>query len=255
METNLGGKRLGSGNKMKVSFKNFERSTHDTSFLFRSTISAGTLVPFMSELMLPGDTFDINLGCSILTHPTIGPLFGSYKVQLDVFQVPIRLYQAGLHMNMLNIGMKMNKMLLPQILIEGTNIIDETKAPDNQQINPSSIFSYLNIRGIGLDIDKGNQSVSRKFNAVPWLAYWDIYKNYYSNKQEEIGAVIHTPASGQKPTVSDISTALTTPLLSIPWETGSTTPLNAIWSYSSRIEIQLDGTIPQPLILENIWII
>ena len=35
-----------------------------------------------------------------------------------------------------------------------------------------------------------NPVAERRFNAIPLLSYWDIYKNYYANKQEEIGAAI-----------------------------------------------------------------
>lgn len=196
-EITIGGERLGAGKKMKAYMHNYERSTHDLSYIWRSTMSAGTLVPFMSKLALPGDTFDIDLECEVLTHPTIGPLFGSYKVQLDVFQVPIRLYQAKLHMNALNVGKEMFNVKLPQIVMQANNI-DTTKDMDNQQINPSSIFNYLGIKGLGhhaLGVDFG--TVGRNFNAIPWLGYWDIYKNYYANKQEEIGAVIHTDLTEQ----------------------------------------------------------
>ena len=84
MQKTLGGDRLGSGKKQKVFLNHFERSTHDLGFIFRTTMSAGTLVPFMSILALPGDTFDIDLECDVKTHPTTGPLFGSFKVQLDI---------------------------------------------------------------------------------------------------------------------------------------------------------------------------
>ncbi|AXH78074.1 MAG: major capsid protein [Microviridae sp.] len=192
MEKTLGGDRLGAGKKQKIEMHNYERSTHDLGYLWRSTMSAGTLVPFLKELALPGDTFDIELNCDVKTHPTIGPLFGSYKVQLDVFQAPIRLYQAALHNNMLKIGMKMSQIKLPimeflanPILLNTIQNIDM----DNAQVNPSCILSYLGIRGIGwTDII----DTKRQFNAIPLLAYWDIYKNYYANKQEEIGAVIHS---------------------------------------------------------------
>ena len=75
----LGGDRLGSGKRMKVEMHGYERSTHDLSYIWRSTASAGTLIPFMSELCLPGDTWDIDLQAEVLTHPTIGPLFGASK--------------------------------------------------------------------------------------------------------------------------------------------------------------------------------
>jgi hypothetical protein len=105
MKTQLGGDRLGSGNKQEISLRNYERSTHDLGYIWRSSMASGTLVPFMSEVGLPGDSFDIDLNCDVKTLPTLGPLFGSYKVQLDVFECPIRLYNGKLHMNMLNIVM------------------------------------------------------------------------------------------------------------------------------------------------------
>ena len=121
MKTTLGGDRLGSGNKQEVSFRNYERSTHDMGYTWRSSMAAGTLVPFMSELALPGDSWDIELNADVVTLPTIGPLFGSYKVQLDIFEVPMRLYNAKLHMNKLGIGMDMANVFLPQIRLFANN--------------------------------------------------------------------------------------------------------------------------------------
>ncbi|AXH73045.1 MAG: major capsid protein [Microviridae sp.] len=185
----IGGNRLGAGNKNKAYMHGYERSTHDLSYVWRSTIAPGTLVPFLTELALPGDTFDIGLNVDVLTHPTIGPLFGTYKIQLDVFQIPIRLYQGKLHMNMLNIGMDMSKVPIPQMRLTGSPV-KTAETVDNQHINPSAIFSYLGVRGLGMNV-ANNADVKRDFNAIPYLGYWDIYKNYYANKQEEQGAMIH----------------------------------------------------------------
>ena len=187
----LGGERLGSGKKNKYITKTFERSTHNLSYIWRSSMSAGTLVPFMSEVGLPGDTFDISLDCDVKTLPTIGPLFGSYKVQLDVFEVPVRLFQGKLHLNKLELGREMDKVHLPQLKLthayKPQDIYD-----DNSQINPSCIFSYLGIRGLGRTMSEIEGPIERQFNAVPYLGYWSIFKNYYANKQEENAYVIHT---------------------------------------------------------------
>jgi hypothetical protein len=188
MKTELGGDRLGSGNKQEISLRNYERSTHDLGYIWRSSMASGTLVPFMSEVALPGDSFDIDLDCDVKTLPTVGPLFGSYKVQLDVFECPIRLYQGKLHMNMLNIGMDMSEVLLPQIAQRAWYVPGDN---DNAQINPSSIYAYLNQRGLGRTSTGTANRIDRYFNAIPYLGYWDIYKNYYANKQEERGYVIH----------------------------------------------------------------
>lgn len=194
MQKTIGGDRLGAGNKMKAYLHNYERSSHNLSYVWRSTMASGTLVPCLTELALPGDTFDIDLHLNCLTHPTIGPLFGTYKIQVDLFQIPFRLYQAALHMNMLNIGRDMSKIYLPQVRL-AANGWDGSQPIDNQQINSSCIFSYLNIRGLGFSKTSVNGTVVRDFNAIPWLGYWDIYKNYYANKQEGEGAVIHRPVS------------------------------------------------------------
>jgi len=187
----LGGERLGSGKKNKYVTKTFERSSHNLSYLWKSSMSAGTLVPFMTEVGLPGDTFDIELNCDVKTLPTIGPLFGSYKVQLDVFEVPVRLFNGKLHMNKLDLGREIDKVHLPQIKMKHdykkSDVYD-----DNSQINPSSIYSYLGIRGLGRTKTEQNGEIERSFNAVPYLGYWSIFKNYYANKQEENAFVIHT---------------------------------------------------------------
>ncbi|AXH75610.1 MAG: major capsid protein [Microviridae sp.] len=196
MKTTIGGDRLGAGSKQEVSFKNYERSSHDLGYVWRSSMASGTLVPFLNKVGLPGDKWEIDLNAEVLTLPTLGPLFGSYKVQLDVFEIPIRLYNAKLHMNRLGIGMDMKSILLPQIRVLAQNIYQSGGTPkyeDNEQINSSSLLKYLGISGLGRTAnDYANAALFRDFNAVPYLAYWDIYKNYYSNKQEEIGYHIHT---------------------------------------------------------------
>lgn len=234
----LGGDRLGSGNRMKVHMHGYDRSSHNMGYLWRSTMAPGTLVPFMSEVALPGDTWDIDLDCDVKTHPTIGPLFGSFKVQLDVFLVPMRLYNAMLHNNMLNIGRNMAAVKLPLMELLNTNV-DEAVDLDNSQINPSSILKYLGLSGVG----KGAGGTARQFNAVPLLAYWEIYKNYYSNKQEEVGMVLHTPLADIVETVDAIAIRNTTGDVAVPEEPGVSL---AEVVFGSKIVADYTGAQPDP---------
>ena len=166
-EVTLGGDRLGSGKDMKVKLPEFNRSTHDLSYLWRSTMSAGTLVPFLKEVALPGDTHEIHLNTEILTHPTIGPLFGSYKVQLDVFSVPMGLYQLEIITNQLEIGLNMKDIKMPIMRLETHDVEDK---PNQIQINPSSLLAHLDIVGIGRK-KSINQTplIQRDFNAIGML--------------------------------------------------------------------------------------
>lgn len=182
---NIGKNTLGDRNKMSVRLREYEMSTHDLSFVFRNTQSPGTLVPFMKLVAQKGDIFDINLINKTLTHPTVGPLFGSYKLQHFVFTCPIRLYNSWLHNNRTGIGMNMSQIKLPRINFG-------IPAHTYRQTNPSSLLNYLGYKGTR-NID--NQTRWDFINAVPVLAYYDIFKNYFANKQEENFYIINNQAA------------------------------------------------------------
>ena len=203
MKVTLGGDRLRSGNKMKVEIEGYGRSTQNLDALFKSPMSAGTLVPFLSEVMLPGDIADIDLTSHILTLPTVGPLFGSFKVQLDLFSIPWRLYNSQIHNNRYDIGRDIAQAKVPQIELTALPLgnIEDIEDLDNCQINPSCLLQYFGISGIG--IHDQILPKTRQFNAMPILMYWDTVKNYYCNLQEGIGAVIHNTEAS--PTVQNIT--------------------------------------------------
>ena len=174
----IGKNTLGGGNSMKVDLKTYNRSTHNLSYAWRSSMGVGTLVPCLKLIGLPGDTFDIDIDTKVLTHPTVGPLFGSYKLQIDIFTAPMRLYNAMLHNNALNVGLDMSKVKLPKL---------EQKVP-NQKIQDSTHLTYSSssiIAYLGRRCMPDNSTNIYMDNAIPWLAYLDIFKNYYANKQEE----------------------------------------------------------------------
>lgn len=185
----LGGERLGSGNKMNVTLHGFNRSSHNIGQLFKTDQAIGTLVPYFCDIGLNGTTYDIDLTTKIRTLPTNGPIFGRLKHQIDVFHAPIRLYIRVLHNNALGIGMKMQNVKLPVMTLRA-NQPDMTKDDLNsQQISQDSLMAYLGVRGLGRS-NAGGVTFKRTFPAIFMLMYWDTYKNYYANKQEEIGYVI-----------------------------------------------------------------
>ena len=96
----------------------------------------------------------------------------------------------------------MSQIKLPQIklLCYPTRGDEETQYNINQ---PSSLVAYLGITANGKNKTNSAQ-VMRSYNAVPIIAYYDIFKKYYANKQEDrfylmnyenqIGSVIATTA-------------------------------------------------------------
>ena len=175
----LGKNTLGDNNKMKVAMRDYDMSTHDISTVFRSSIGVGMLVPFCKILCQKGDIIDINLINKTLSQPTLGPLFGSFKLQHFLFFGGIRLYNSWLHNNRTGIGMKMSDIKLPMMLAKtyGT----ETEAKTN--ISASALYKYLGWSKSKRTGTSATQGVVK--NGVPLLLYLDIFKNFFANTQEK----------------------------------------------------------------------
>lgn len=174
----LGKNTLGDNNKMKVAMRDYDMSTHDISTVFRSSIGVGMLVPFCKILCQKGDIIDINLINKTLSQPTLGPLFGSFKLQHFMFFGGFRLYNSWLHNNRTGIGMKMSDIKLPMMKADTNGTT--TKAKTN--ISASALYKYLgwsSSKRTGTDASTGVLK-----NGVPLLLYLDIFKNFFANTQE-----------------------------------------------------------------------
>nr|DAU93171.1 MAG TPA: Major capsid protein [Microviridae sp.] len=191
IQKNIGKNTIGDNKKMEIDLRTYNRSTHNLSTIIRNTQSVGTLVPTLTLVMQKDDTFEINIESSVLTHPTTGPLYGSFKLENHLFFIPFRLYNSWLHNNRLGIGLNMSQIKLPQLVVNLKKINDQPGEDNLQwsQINPSCLLSYLGIKGYGGFSRNAATTVARK-NAVKILGYWDIFKNYYANKQEELAYFI-----------------------------------------------------------------
>lgn len=188
MKVSIGKNTLGGGKKMMTRLNNYNRSTHDLSHVCRTSAAVGTLIPTLYHLVLPGDTFPIETRCHTLTHPTVGPLFGSFKQQNDFFFCPMRLYNAMLHNNALNIGLNMKNVKFPTYIIPYKQYTDKGKMDGSNdsllnEVNPSSLVAYMGVRALTtLESDGTNGKI---LNCTKLMMYYDIFKNYYANKQEE----------------------------------------------------------------------
>lgn len=169
----IGKNTIGDNNKMKVRLKNYEMSTHDLSTVFRSTMASGVLTPCLKLVAQKGDIFDIQMVNKTLTRPTVGPLFGAYKLQHFIFTVPIRLYNSWLHNNRTGIGLKMSDIKLP--------ILSTSAQSAGIKFNQSSLMAYLGVRGYR----KSGSTGQVLCQAIPILGYLDIFKNYFANTQEK----------------------------------------------------------------------
>lgn len=189
----LGKNTLGDNNKMKVAMRDYDMSTHDISTVFRSSIGVGMLVPFCKILCQKGDIIDLNLINKTLSQPTLGPLFGSFKLQHFMFFGGMRLYNSWLHNNRTGIGMKMSDIKLPMMVANTTGSTINAKT----NISSSALYKYL---GWTKSRRMGNEATTGVCkNGVPLLLYLDIFKNFFANTQEDKFYMISNV--GSEPTI------------------------------------------------------
>lgn len=174
----LGKNTLGDNDKMKVAMRDYDMSTHDISTIFRSSVGVGMLVPFCKILCQKGDIIDLNLINKTLSQPTLGPLFGSFKLQHFVFFGGFRLYNSWLHNNRTGIGMKMSDIKLPMMLAPTYGTATDAKT----NISASALYKFLGWSKSRRTGTSATQGVYK--NGVPLLLYLDIFKNFFANTQE-----------------------------------------------------------------------
>lgn len=174
----LGKNTLGDNNKMKVAMRDYDMSTHDISTVFRSSVGVGMLVPFCKILCQKGDIIDINLINKTLSQPTLGPLFGSFKLQHFMFFGGFRLYNSWLHNNRTGIGMKMSDIKLPMMKANTSGTATNAKT----NISASALYKYLGWSGSRRTGTNATSGIYK--NGVPLLMYLDIFKNFFANTQE-----------------------------------------------------------------------
>ncbi len=174
----LGKNTLGDNNKMKIAMRDYDMSTHDISTVFRSSVGVGMLVPFCKILCQKGDIIDLNLINKTISQPTLGPLFGSFKLQHFLFFGGFRLYNSWLHNNRTGIGMKMSDIKLPMMVAETKGSTTDAKT----KISSSALYKYL---GWTKSRRTGTNATSGVYkNGVPLLLYLDTFKNFFANTQE-----------------------------------------------------------------------
>lgn len=200
MKVTLGGDRVGSGNKMKVNLHDWRRSSHNLSRAWRSSLTPGVVYPCFIEPTLDKDTFDIDLESLVRTIPTLAPIYGGFKMQVEIGFYPDRLAVGALHGNAVNVGLNMSKVKYPQMLIPqakwSSYEVEDSYFQKNgisykhASISTSSLLHYLGIMSLPMTQKESIEEGLVEKNAVPLIAYWDWMKNYHCNKQEKNAYVI-----------------------------------------------------------------
>lgn len=188
----------------KKLYSNQSRSLFDLSHLVTLTIdNAGILVPLTWFPTVPNDDFDINVDVLLRVMPQVVPLYSRQRLYVYGF------YSRGsdLYQNFqvfIDKGYTGNVEKQLPILhhrsglgaIKNIENVTEGSAPDVTQIKilPNTLFDYMGLP-IGANFvylfsdDVGNAGI----NALPFMMYLRIYRDYFMNKNEWISDRVMLP--------------------------------------------------------------
>ncbi len=168
-----------------------KRSNFDLSYVNRFTAAPGVLIPAMVQRCLPGDHFEISVSHLVKTMALKAPLMGRMSVKFDFFFVPDRLYVPAFRNNNVNVGIM--DVAYPNFSLPTVGQGAGSSTPDSAkyELASSHILDYLGLpvgfadrHAYDATAPNGRAAGAVKFNAIPYLAYLDIWRNYYRNPQE-----------------------------------------------------------------------
>lgn len=162
------------------------------------TCTPGILYPVRVDFINARDRVTIDQGIDVRSNPLAVPSFNPYTVRLHRFWVPLQLYHPEMRTN--SSAFDMNDLSL-NFLFNGTPGLGFYEPGASQVAYPNSLMSWLygasrhitysgssmtpeNYASVSLSgLSNVPRSASLWVNADPYLAYWDIVRNYYSFSQ------------------------------------------------------------------------
>lgn len=153
-------------------------SNFDVSRTIYTTANQGTLIPSFIRYMVPGETLKLVPSMTVRTNPATAPMYGRWEIRVDTFFAPYRLYNPAYRLN--DNDFDIYNTVHPVVRFSGAPTGDFTNAQArNVCVSPGSLWNHLGLPAWWINVG----SNTRDFNAYSYLAYHDIYRNYYIDPQ------------------------------------------------------------------------
>ncbi len=152
------------------------RSGFDWSCLNSLTINnCGMLIPIFFDEVLPSSSYDISVQGLLRVLPQVVPLYSRQRLYIHAFGARYSdlFKDAGVYITK---GFNGNSILKKPVLT--ADMLDPQLFPEGMDtvITPGSLFDYLDLP-IGKKLSELGE-----INALPFMMYVSIWKNYFMNK-------------------------------------------------------------------------
>lgn len=152
----------------------------------------GYIYPIYVEEILPKSFKRLDVKALVQTNATVAPVMGRFTCKLEAFFIPLRIYFRHLMDNdraqLYNDDFDYH--YFPWLDRGSKRAYAHLSASpavyDNLQVQAGSLLEYLGMFPARWNTDFWSEGsgVSQPINAIPFIGYFDIYRNYYSNPHD-----------------------------------------------------------------------
>lgn len=184
---------------MFLSRKRNKRSRINLNHVKAFTLAPGNLVPASFVRVFKGDEVDFSPSLFAQAMPMNAPLVNGFKMCLEYFFVPDRLYNFHLLTNEMGVtdgpsDVKFPKVTAPSINLPASGgawglelrLGNSSSTPENAGnwniVAPGSLADCMGLP-VGMYPTFSSENDNNSFNALRMLGYLDVIYNYYVNQQ------------------------------------------------------------------------
>ena len=171
---------------LDIDFPEVKKSNFNCSHDIQTTADVGYAVPVVTDRILANTHVKMDINQASFANPTIAPLYGRYRVKYLAFWAPDRLYIPEWRDGDAMVGDDYPYPTLPLPGHQTFSNYESFTGNGSPYVPYTSLLSYLGLYpAMTQSSDWDDDDVPTPSNALPLLAFWDIYRHYILNVQED----------------------------------------------------------------------
>lgn len=156
-------------------YPDVKRTNFSRSHKVRFSADMGYLIPTLVQEVGANNYFKADASVVVSTNPMLTPLLGSLRVRMEIYYCEKAMYCNPLRNN--------NKLAVDRNV--PFPFFTELHAGQNLYVHPGSLLEYLNMYPAYFTSEAwSSENPFPVLNAIPFVMYHDIFRNYYLNPQE-----------------------------------------------------------------------
>ena len=174
-------------NYSKVPLKVQKKSGFDKSFQNLFTGKVGTIIPILTDELIPNTTVHLKAAISAALPPLASDTFMRCKLKYAAFFCPTRLLFKGYEKWLTNDGgVTSTYIAIPKLVLPNTAWTSDNAQKFQARMNyigPGSLADYLGCKVTQRYVmnTKGESRTDLNLNALPFMAYHRIYNDWFRN--------------------------------------------------------------------------